>query len=92
MVPMETPAGIPPSNDGDLVKSCFMLFFVCLLVLPPAEEEEDGQCEDDADTADTGAEGGPIELHEGCRLSGLIDDAIVIGLPLFCGLGRRRTF
>ena len=55
MVSMETPAGIPPSNDGDLVKSCFMFFFVCLLVLPPAEEEEDGQGEDDADTADTGA-------------------------------------
>ena len=52
---METPAGIPPSDNGDLMKSCFMLFPVCFLVLSPAEEEEDRQGEDDADTADTGA-------------------------------------
>ena len=66
---METPARIPPSDDGDLMKPGLMLLPVRFLVLPPAEEEEDGQCEDDAHTADTGAEGGPIELHEGCRLS-----------------------
>ena len=52
---METPDGIPLSDNGDLMKSCFMLFPICFLILPPAEEEEDGQSKDDADTADTGA-------------------------------------
>ena len=41
VVPMETPAQIPPSDDGDLMKPGLMLLLVCFLVLPPAEEEED---------------------------------------------------
>ena len=52
---METPARIPPSDDGDLMEPGLMLLLVCFFVLPPAEEEEDGQGEYDADTADTGA-------------------------------------
>ena len=55
VVPMETPARIPTSDDGNFVKPGLMLLPVCFLVLPPAEEEEDRQGEDDADTADTGA-------------------------------------
>ena len=42
LVPMETPARIPSSDDGDLVKPGLMLLPVRFLVLPPAEEEEDG--------------------------------------------------
>ena len=41
MVPMETPARIPASDDGNFVKPGLMLLPVCLLVLPPAEEEKD---------------------------------------------------
>ena len=91
MMPMETPAGIPAGDDGNFVKPGLMLLPVCLLVLPPAEEEEDGQRDDNAHAADTGAEGSPIELHEGGRFPGLVDDSVVICLSLFGGLGRGRS-
>ena len=65
MMPMETPAGIPAGDDGDFVKPGLMLLPVCLFVLPPAEEEKDGQRDDNAHAADPGAKGSPIELHEG---------------------------
>ena len=64
MVPMETPARIPASNDRNFVESCLMLFPVGLLVLPPAEEEQDRQRDNDAHATDTGAERCPIELHK----------------------------
>ena len=91
VVPMEMPARIPASNDGNFVKPGLMLLPVCFLVLPPAEEEEDGQRDDNAHAANTGAKGSPIELNEGGRFPGLVDDSVVICLSLFGGLGRGRS-
>ena len=91
MVPMETPARIPASDDRNFVESCLMLFPVGLLVLPPAEEEEDRQRDNDAHATDTGAERRPIELHECVGLAGLIKNSVVVCLSLFGGLGHGRS-
>ena len=88
MVPMETPARIPAGDDRNFVEPCLMLFPVGLLVLPPAEKEEDRQRDNDAHTADTRAERCPIELHECIRFAGLIKDSVVVCLSLLRGLGR----
>ena len=91
MVPMETPARIPASNDRNFVESCLMLFPVGLLVLPPAEEEQDRQRDNDAHATDTGAERCPIELHKSVGFSGLVKDSVVVCLSLLGGLGRGRS-
>ena len=91
MVPMETPARIPASNDGNFVKPGLMLIPVCLLALPPAEEEKDRQRDDNAHATDTGAERCPIELHKSVGFTGLVEDSVVVCLSLLGGLGRGRS-
>ena len=66
-----------------------MLLSIDFLVLPPTEEEEDTQCDNNADGRQSPTKGGPIELQQSIGVMGLVQDLVVIGLLLVSGLGRK---
>ena len=67
----------------------FMLFSVGPLIVPPAEEEEDQEDADDCNTRHPAAEGSPVELEQGVRVSALINNSVVVGLLSGSGLDGR---
>ena len=68
-----------------------MSFGVDLTILSPAVEEHDDKADDDDHRRGPAAKGGPVELEQGIGIPALVDNAVVVGLPLFCGLFRLGT-
>ena len=83
-------SGLTASNDCNFVQSCLMLLFIDFFVLLPAEEYQDREHDNDAHARHTAPERYPVELHEGVRVPGLVDDPIPVCLTLLRGLGRSR--
>ena len=75
-------AGPMPGDRGKLVELGVVGLRISLPVLPPAVKQEDEEGNNDDDGRCPTSEGRPIELEERIRVAALVDDSIIICLPL----------
>ena len=59
-----------------------MGFCICLPVLPPAIKQEDEEGNDNDDGTCPASKGRPVELEERVGITTLVDDPVVVCLPL----------
>ena len=85
-----------PSDRGELVELGGVGLCIGFPVLPPAVKQEDEEGNDDDNRTCPASKGRPVELQKRVGIAALVDDSVVVGLPLmgrlFCrGLRASAT-